>query len=320
MFNNNHVKLDYALITPVKNEEVNLIVLSDIVTKQSISPKIWIIINDYSEDDTENIIKQLMEKHFWIETINIKKFNARNLDEKFAEICNLGFRYALSRCVEKKIDIKYLIKVDADMIFENNCIEKILKEFEKDDKLGIASPAVIDISNKSLVDKIKMDLREGKKIDSNIKHSYFRFHFEPSDGLRIYRKKTFEEIGGMPITKSPDTVVAVKSKLKNWESKQIDDVIAVSVRETGSTVKNTFRLQGSKKYYLNYNPIIIIFYFGLLASKLRIKDAFLFLSGFLVDSFRRGEKIKDQEVKQYFWNERLIEIIKYIIGRAFLNA
>ena len=320
MFTKNYKNLNYALITPVKNEEINLINLSDVIIKQSILPIIWVIINDYSEDNTGNIIKQLMKKYSWIECINIKKSKVRNLDEKFAKICNLGFRYAISKCIEKKIEIKYLIKVDADMIFENTCIEKMLTEFENDKKLGIASPTVIDISQKSLIDKIKNDLREGKKIDPSIKQASFRFHFEPSDGLRLYKKQTYEEIGGIPITKSPDTVVAVKSKFKNWESRQIDDVIAISIRETGSTVKNTFRLQGSKKYYLNYNPIIIIFYFFLLTSKSRIKDAFSFLSGFLIEFFRHGEKIKDQEVKKYFCNERLIEIIKYILRRTVLNT
>ena len=50
-----------------------------------------------------------------------------------------GFDFAINYCSENSINYSYLGNLDADLILEPMFYEKLIKEFEKDSKLGIAS-------------------------------------------------------------------------------------------------------------------------------------------------------------------------------------
>ena len=59
------------LITPAKNEEQNLLEVSRSVTGQKIKPELWVLVDDGSTDRTPYIIKNLMIRYSWIQSIRL---------------------------------------------------------------------------------------------------------------------------------------------------------------------------------------------------------------------------------------------------------
>ena len=46
----------YIVVTPARNEESNLLDVADSMIKQTIKPKLWLIVDDGSTDDTLSLI------------------------------------------------------------------------------------------------------------------------------------------------------------------------------------------------------------------------------------------------------------------------
>ena len=307
--------MDYVLITPVKDEEKNLHNLANCVTSQTILPKIWVLVDDGSMDSTPLVVRRLAEKYPWIKGLRVDRTHQRSLDEHFGKICNLAFRHALRICEEKQLSVNFLVKVDADMVFSNDCVESTLTKFEKDEQLGIASPHVQDVLPNVLVGLQKT----GNCATLNQNNAWYDFYLEPSDGLRVYRRRTFENIGGIPETMAPDTAALAKAKIKGWKVKRFKDIISFKARETGSSISDGYILQGFRYYYLDYHPLIVISNVALKIGKVQIDRAVMILTGYIKGVIAKKEKIDDEEIRNYFRKRRLKEIIcsfgKGVFGR-----
>ena len=58
----------YAVITPVRNESENLRRLAHSLAEQTARPAIWMIVDTGSDDDTGDVIAELLAAHDWIAT------------------------------------------------------------------------------------------------------------------------------------------------------------------------------------------------------------------------------------------------------------
>ena len=302
--------MNYLLITPVKNEEENLPKLAECITNQTILPQVWIILDDNSKDNTSTIIKKLESKFSWIKSIYLEKSTLRDLDKHFGKICNRAFTEALEYCQKKKLPIEYLTKVDADIVLPKRCMENILRLIEKEKDIGIASPYVKDLKSEfTNIDQLN---------ETTISvQNYERYDlFEPSDGLRVYRIATFIDIDGIPETLAPDNVALAKAKLKGWKLKRFKESIVYKTRETSSSIQsiNTgYRLQGLRRYYLNYPLSLVISFAAIELLKRHPSRGLAMLSGYMHGIAKKEEKILDKELQYYYRKTRPREIIENIL-------
>ena len=302
--------MKYILITPVKNEGENLPRLAECIINQTTLPQIWLILNDNSTDNTQLIIAELENSVPWIKGKKHKESIVRDLDKHFGKICNLAFQEAIRYCKKRQLPIDYLVKVDADTVISKSCIEEILIKLDKDKKIGIASPHVKDWSN-NLFCREKLDLQNPA--------DYISLESEPSDGLRIYRNVTFEDIGGIPETMAPDVVALAKAELKGWKVKRFKELICYSTRKTSSSIGSIqagYVLQGLRRYYLNYPFSLVVFFAILKMFEGRPDLGMALLIGFINGVIHKNEKISDKELKDYYRKKRPKKIIGAILGNV----
>lgn len=301
----------YVLITPVKDEEANLPRLAQCIKNQTILPQIWVIADDASKDNTLQIIRGLENQSSWIKGIQFTLSSTRAFGKKFGRLCNFAFAHALQHSAQPPSTIEFLVKADADMIFPPDCIERLLAKFANDKTLGIASPYLEEVTADSLHNH-PLWYKDPTFLQTT---SFYDLALEPSDGLRVYRRRVFEEIGQIPETQTADTVAVVKARLRKWKALQFKDIIALTVRETGSSVGRRFWRKGNNLYYLNYHPALLLLNVIWLTFK-DISAVPSLIAGYLYGAITRQDKIKDNEVRTYFTYTRVTEIVSYILRRT----
>jgi len=279
-------RMNYLIVTPVRNEEKMLPNLAKDIVEQVIKPILWVIVDDASEDRTWLIIKDLERKHPWI--VGIKsKYPQRSeyANERYAYIVEKGFKYAVEYCRKHGFDYDFLGVVDADVRLENEYFKKIIEAFKSDPRLGIACGFVLEEG---------MSLNDLKK--SNI---------EPRGCALVLRRECYEEIGGF----RGHSNSLIKARNRNWHVKVVSSARVFHQRKTGSG-RNYLLSAGKTAYYLNYHPInafLTGIYYIIKGSPIR---GLSYFNGYFGSFILRKKKIEDEEIKEHYWNS-----FKRLVGR-----
>ena len=287
----------YFVVTPAKNEEKNLPLTISSIERQTVNPILWVIVDDGSTDSTPQIIETAKKKHDWIHSIHLNE-SARDLTIHYASVCNIGLDYGIKYCEKNKIEYEYIALVDADMNLENTYFENLIKEFEKDPKLGIASGGTwVSVKGK----QIQLQLREDI----------------PSGGHRLWRKRCFEETGGYSLTYAADSVSNVKAKLRGWKAKRFEEYKATQARMTSSVegLWKGWEKDGEGAYYLNAHPLFVVARTIRYLFKKPHYIGLAYLVGYVNSYINRKEKSDDEEIKNYYRYTRPQELKKIYLSK-----
>lgn len=274
----------YILVTPCKNEEENLPNHIDSIAKQTIKPVLWVIVDDGSNDKTPHIIQEAEKKYLWIISIRLDS-KKRDMGPHYATVLKKGFDYAIEYCKKNNIIYEYLANVDGDITLEHTFFENLIREFEKDLSLGIASGGTKHIIGDRVVHaKVRVD--------------------EPSGGHMIIRRKCFEECGGIPISYACDSVLKAKTRLRGWSTRRFEENIATEIRDVNSAEgywKGFFH-KGEASYYLNFNPLHVLIRIAKYSIRRPYYKGIAYFLGYLNALIKRKEKIRDTKIREYYWN------------------
>lgn len=282
---------------PVKNEEKIICDVIESIINQTIKPVLWLIIDDGSTDNSPNIIKEYVSKYDWIKTIRLPP-HPRDITFHISYVYKSGFDCIIKHCEENKIEYNYITSIDSDTVLEPAYFEKIFKKFETNKSLGIASGG--------LYHEIKGELK-----------LFTKFENFPSGTGRVWSKKCFFDTGGFSLEPSADSISNVKATLRGWDIQRFNEIQMVEKRLTSSAegLWKGFKYNGYMAYYLNKNPLLVL----LTAFQRTLKKPFYpgiaFLWGYITSCIKRKNRIKDKEIREYFWNYRLIEYRKMLISR-----
>lgn len=275
----------YIVITACKNEGKNIPNLIKSVVTQTRRPELWVIVDDGSTDNTQEIIEKAMKAHDWIKSIRLDT-QTRDLGLHLAKVIKRGFDYAISYCHEHGTEYDYLGNLDGDLMLPPTFFENLMREFEKHSKLGIASGGTIHIiDNHTVHAKVSID--------------------EPSGGHMLIRRKCFDECGGIPISYAADSVIKAKGRLRGWETRRFENNIATEIRDVGSAEgywKGSIH-RGKSAYFLNVNPIHVLIRGVIYSLKKPPYMGIAYILGYANDFIKRKEQIKDIEVRDYFWKK-----------------
>ncbi len=283
---------NYIIITPCKDEEKNLPSLFNSVLKQTIKPKLWVIVDDSSTDNSKKIIQKFATKTSFIKLISHSS-NNRDLS-KYSSVVKTGCNYAEEYCKKNKTKHDFIGILDADIILEKNYYKKLIQKFNKYPKLGIASGIIFSKYDDKLI---------YEKTDLNF----------PRGGIRLLRKKCYNSINGMPLVKhAPDSVCCAKAKLNNWITMGFQDVKAIQIRPTSSAQGfwKGFKIRGESDYYLGYNPIFALLKgIKYLITRPNYKGI-AFFYGYFSSLVSFNDKINDVLVRNYFFYSKSIEKVQ----------
>ncbi|RLI54133.1 MAG: glycosyl transferase [Candidatus Thorarchaeota archaeon] len=276
----------FIVVTPCKNEEKNLSNLIHSMIEQTIKPALWVILDDGSTDDTPDIIKEAETKYSWIKSIRWDT-SMRDIGSHLSIVMASAFDFAVKYCIKNGIEYDYIGNVDGDIILEHAFFEKLINEFEKDPKLGIAGSGTQYIKGDSIIQP------EGRSD-------------EPSGGDMLIRRECFEECSTV-ISSSPiwDSALKAKARLRGWKTMRFEHVKAVETRDT-VTVDGYWKgylHHGKGSYQMNINPVHALIKSIKYLFKKPYYIGIAYMVGYLSDLLQRKDKIEDEEIRKYFRNK-----------------
>jgi biofilm PGA synthesis N-glycosyltransferase PgaC len=227
----------YVVITPVRNEGPHLQATIDSMVAQTTPPLLWVIVNDGSTDNTQIIADAAAEKYPWIRVLHRPDRGFRKSGGGVVEAFNDG--YALVQ----DLTWDFLAKLDGDLAFEPDYFQKCLARFEADPQLGIGGGRIYSRLNGALVDDSPGDPP-----------------FHVRGATKIYRRATWEAIGGLLSAPGWDTLDELKANMLGWKSCPFKGLPVCQLKPTGSADgawKNWFK-NGRANYITGYHPAFML--------------------------------------------------------------
>jgi glycosyltransferase involved in cell wall biosynthesis len=251
--------LNYVLITPARNEEAFIGGAIKSVANQTVLPVKWVIVSDGSTDKTDEIVQAAAMEHSWIELVRTPERTERHFAGK-VHAFNAGHDRV------RNLDFDILVSMDADITFESDYFEFLLKQFVNDAGLGLAGTPFRE--------------EDGRQYD---------FRFTRTDNVsgacHLFRKECYYSIGGYQPLKGGgiDVVAVVSARMKGWKTRTFTEKHCIHHRKMRSArasynrrLSGIFR-SGYHDYTMGVHPLwqFMRFFYQI------FKKPF-FLSGFLL--------------------------------------
>lgn len=295
--------LRYVIVTPARNEAANIERAIQSMVAQTLRPTKWVIVSDGSTDGTDDIVRGYAARHPWIGLERCTERRERHFAAK-VDAFNTG-----CACL-KNVEYDLIGSMDADISFEPEQFEFLVKQFAEDAKLGLAGTPFKE---------------EGMEYD-------FRFSSAEhvSGALQLFRRQCFEEIGGyVPVKGGGIDVIAVWSaRARGWKTRTFTEKYYRHHRKMGTAkdgmVKVKFK-DGQKDYALGGHPLWEIFrvVYQMTKKPLIIGGCALGL-GYVLSAIRRVEKPMAPELVRFRRADQMrrlrAKLFKPFSGRATVNA
>jgi len=278
----------YVLITPARNEERFIEKLIQSMVSQTVLPVKWVIVNDGSTDATGDIVGKYLEKHEWIELLNLP---ARR-DRSFA-----GKVHAFNAAFERVKDLEYEVigNLDSDVSFEPDYCEFLLTQFQRDLTLGVAGTIFREEGYSSGTDSF-----EGQN--------------HVAGGCQLFRRRCFQEIGGDVPNKAGgiDWIAVTTARMMGWRTRSFREKSFFHYRSLGTAERSQLASAfsyGEKDYYLGNHPIWEIFRVTYRATKKPyLVGALALYSGYLSAFVRRMKRPVSDDLMKFHRREELSKL------------
>ena len=200
-----------VIITPTRNEEKYIRTTIECMIQQTVLPIKWVIVNDGSTDKTGNIIQQFYEKYPFIEYVSLADRGYRQPGKGVVEAFYEGYKKV------EAFDFDIVAKFDADLEFPPDTLEKICQAFENAPLLGIAG---------------------GTQYEQSNNHGPFKKIYTPEGYVcgtnKFYRKKCFEDIGGLISRAGWDGIDNIRANMKGWKTGEVESLTIHHLKSTGT--------------------------------------------------------------------------------------
>jgi len=227
--------MKYVLITSARNEQAFIAKTLDSVSAQSQLPERWVIVDDGSTDRTAEIVNRYAKNFSWIVLIR----NPKREDRNFAAKAN-AVNTALAQIQDIEFDV--LGNLDADVSFERDYMEFLMRKFSADPKLGVAGTPFT---------------QEG---DYDSTRDSFEGENFVAGPCQLFRRDCFREIGGYSASPAGgvDWIAVMTARLKGWKTKSFAEKRFHHHRSMGTAEKSPIAAlfsYGQKDYYLGGSPL-----------------------------------------------------------------
>lgn len=191
--------MKYTIITPVYNEEKYLAKYIESIINQSWPPKLFLLVDDNSFDNSADIIHIYSKKYNWIKYLYHPSEQLKKQGSKVISAFNYGLD-SIQMKVEKN---EFISKIDADLELPSNYFELVSQTFYNNPKVGLAGGFIIEKRNGVWTDIHGPD-----------------YHIRGA--LKSYRLSCFNEIGGLMPILGWDGLDEMKAMYNGWQTKNID--------------------------------------------------------------------------------------------------
>ncbi len=290
--------MTYVLITPVRDEAATIGLTIESVLKQSVLPSEWVIVSDGSTDITDEIVRQACESHPWIRLLPLAPRPGRS----FAAVVHnteTGIRYLSCG------DYGYLGLLDADVTFQADYFEQLLKRFGVNPKLGLAGGVVIDV---------------GLPRD--------RFPKNRNDvpgAVQFFRRECFDRLGGLiPIPEGGwDGMTCAMARMNGYETRLFTDLVVDHLKprniSEGGVVRRKWQM-GQRDYAAGYHPLFeTVKCIGRLADAPPVVGAMAWWVGYCMAFIKNRHRVIPQAVVEHVQQEQW-QRLRALLSCAAANA
>jgi GT2 family glycosyltransferase len=194
----------------------------------------WVIVDHGSTDATSEVAGELAGQHEWVSVVSIGGEAAPTRGGPIVHAFAAGLD-----ALDELPDV--VVKLDADVSFGADHFERLLREFERDTTLGIASSTCWEEKN-------------GSWERQRVARSHVR------GAVRAYRRECL--LGVLPLEErfGWDTIDELKAQLAGWQVRSINDLAFYHHRETGQRdgARRSWEAHGDLAWYLGYRPSYLL--------------------------------------------------------------
>lgn len=227
--------LSYAIITPARNEAENLRVLGGHLQAQTRPPVQWVVVDSGSTDETREVLRSLAIADPRISVLSLPGTVSPTRGGPVVRAFHAGLR-----ALEQQVEV--VVKLDADITFEDDFFERLVGAFERDPSLGMASGS-------------------GFEVEDGIwrqKHVTRDHVWGPT---RAYRWACLQEVLPLEERQGWDQVDEAKARLGGWRTATLVDLPFYHHRLEGKRDGSRFRhwdSLGRSAHFNGYRPTYLI--------------------------------------------------------------
>jgi glycosyltransferase involved in cell wall biosynthesis len=229
----------YLLVTPCRDEAKYARRTLDSVTKQTVPPALWIIVDDGSTDGTPAILAEYAGRFPWIKVIRRDDRGFRKLGGGVIDAFYHGYDTI------NPDDFDYVCKLDLDLDLPPRYFESLMERMEAEPRIGTASG------------KPWFRGEGGRPVSEKCGD-------ENSVGMvKFYRTACFRQIGGFVRELMWDGIDCHRCRMLGWIAVSWDDpaINFEHLRPMGTSHKNwwTGRVRhGVGQYYMGTGPVYLL--------------------------------------------------------------
>jgi poly-beta-1,6-N-acetyl-D-glucosamine synthase len=262
--------LQYAAVTAVRDEELNLPRLAQALRAQTVLPAAWVIVENGSTDLTSALAHELAEREPWITILTVPPGGPTDRGGPIVRAFNQGLAE-----VPELPDV--VVKLDADVSFAPDYFERVLDAFAEEPRLGIVSGTAYEEED-----------------------GEWRPQFMTGESAwgaaRAYRRACLEDVSPLVEEYGWDTVDALKARLAGWEVRTLPDVSFLHPRKEGARNGSgpAWDALGRCAYFLHYRPS-----YQLVRTLHQVRHdpaAIRMMSGYVGAALAREERYGDESV------------------------
>jgi glycosyltransferase involved in cell wall biosynthesis len=284
----------YCLITPCRDEAKYARRTLDSVTRQSVPPASWVIVDDGSKDDTPRILAEYAARFPYVRIVTRADRGDRKLGGGVIEAFDTGYATIDPGSFE------YVCKLDLDLDLPPRYFEILMERMEAEPRIGTCSGKPYFFPSGTLDDDVKFPLVDTGKLVSE------KIGDDVSVGMtKFFRTSAFRQIGGFVRELMWDGIDTHRCRQLGWIAVSWDDpeLRFVHLRPMGTSHKNwwTGRVRhGFGQYYMGTTPV-----FMLAAATYRmtrpplVVGGLAMLHGYFRSMLRRAPRYGDDEFRRF---------------------
>jgi glycosyltransferase involved in cell wall biosynthesis len=247
---------------------------------QTLTPTLWVIVDDGSTDETPQILAEYAEQHDWIRIVPKPDRGHRAVGPGVIE----AFYAGLETVSREEYD--YFVKLDLDLDLPPRYFEILIGRMEDDPRIGTCSG--------------KPYVRRGGELVSEKKSD------DMSVGMtKLWRRTCFDAIGGLVREVMWDAIDCHKARMLGWRAISWDepDLRFEHLRPMGSSQTSIYtgkRRHGFGQYFMGTDPL----YFTATAVFRSIEPPYILgglsmLQGYFGAMLRRDRQLDDPELRKF---------------------
>jgi glycosyltransferase involved in cell wall biosynthesis len=224
----------YALLTAAYNEEGLIAGTIESVASQTIRPIRWVIASDGSTDRTDQIVQDACARHSFMRFLRVDRALARGVARKVNAL-------RLAHMELRDSEYAFVGNLDADVSFDNNYYETLLRRFQADHSLGITGGLICE--------------RSGKEYRSRLSNRVTSV----AHAAQLVRRECYDAIGGYCPLKygGEDWFAEVSARMRGWRVEASSELKILHHRPTGAAdrvLRHRFR-EGKMDFSVGSDPV-----------------------------------------------------------------